>query len=62
MLGGFQSPTFISYMGVGRSDIRIAPRPSDDVSEQYNNMAQYLNSDPGVMQFAPFVTGMYPIK
>lgn len=56
-----QSPTFISYMGIGRSDIRIDPRPSDDVAEQYNRMVEYLNSDPDVLRFAPFVTSQYTV-
>lgn len=56
-----QSPTFISYMGIGRSDIRIDPRPSDDVAEQYNNIVQSLNNDPAVLRFAPFVTSQYTV-
>lgn len=56
-----QSPTFISYMGVGRSDIRIDPRPSDDVVEQYNTMLQHLDNDPDVLQFSPLVTSQYTL-
>ena len=56
-----QSPTFITYMGIGHSDLRIDPRQSDDVGEQYNRMMQHLNSDPDVLQFAPFITTHHTI-
>lgn len=60
-LNTIQSPTFISYMGTGRSDIRIDLRQSDDVAERYSNMIAYLSNDPDVSQFAPLVTSQYPV-
>jgi putative ABC transport system permease protein len=56
-----QSPTFVSYMGIGRSDMRIDLRQSDNVTERYNSMIRYLNSDPDVSRFAPLVTSQYTI-
>ena len=56
-----QSPTFISYMGIGRSDIRIDLRQSDDVMDRYDSMIQYLSGDPDVLRFTPLVTSQYTV-
>ncbi len=56
-----QSPSFVTYMGIGRSDIRIDLRQSDDVTERYKSMIEYLNNDPDVLRFTPLVTSQYAI-
>jgi len=56
-----QSPTFVSYMGIGHSDIRIDLRQSDDVAERYHRMMQHLHSDTDVFRFTPFVTSQYAV-
>jgi putative ABC transport system permease protein len=60
-LSTMQSSSFISYMGIGRSDIRIDLRQSDNVSSRFNRMVTYLENDPDVKQYAPLVTAPYSI-
>jgi putative ABC transport system permease protein len=56
-----QSPTFISYMGIGRSDLRVDLRQSDEMSERFAALIAYLESDPDVERFAPLVTAQYTL-
>lgn len=51
-----QSPGFITYMGIGRSDIRIDLRQSDDMVRKYESMLRYLQQDKDVKRFSPLVT------
>lgn len=53
------SPSFISYMGIGRSDIRIDLRQTEDTGARYGEMVEYLKNDPDVSRFAPLVTAQY---
>ncbi len=43
-----KGPEFISYMGIGRSDIRIDLRYSRDTEARFKAMKQMLNEDPDV--------------
>ncbi len=54
-----QSPSFISYMGIGRSDIRIDLRHSENMAERFENMITYLEDDPDVERFSPLVTSQF---
>ncbi len=54
-----QSPSFISYMGIGRSDIRIDLRHSENMDERFKNMITYLEDDPEVERFSPLVTSQF---
>ena len=56
-----QSPSFISYMGIGQSDIRIDLRQSEHVTERFQSMVAHLIKDPDVEQFAPLVTSQYTL-
>ncbi|MCK4258159.1 MAG: FtsX-like permease family protein [Halanaerobiales bacterium] len=60
-LNTMQSPDFINYMGIGRSDIRIDLRQSEDISERYNDMITYIKKDKDVEEFSPTVTCEYNI-
>lgn len=51
-----QSPGFITYMGIGRSDIRVDLRQSDDMERKYESMLRYLQKDKDVKRFSPLVT------
>lgn len=58
-LATMQSPSFISYLGIGRSDIRIDLRQSDNMTGRFKQMVTYLANDPDVEQFSPLVTAPY---
>jgi len=54
-----QSPSFISYMGIGQSDIRIDLRQSEDMGQRFDDMLTYLADDPDVERFSPLVTSQF---
>jgi putative ABC transport system permease protein len=54
-----QSPSFISYMGIGQSDIRIDLRQSENMVERFESMVDYLANDPDVERFSPLVTSQF---
>lgn len=54
-----ESPTFISYMGIGRSDLRIDLRQSEKMAERFDSMNAYLAADADVERFAPLVTSQF---
>jgi putative ABC transport system permease protein len=56
-----QSPTFISYMGSGQSDIRIDLRQSEDVADRFDNTVAYLADDPDVAKLSPLVTSLFKV-
>lgn len=56
-----QSPSFISYMGIGRSDVRIDLRLSEDVVDRYDSTINYLSHDPDVVLFSPLVTSQFKV-
>ena len=55
------SPTFISYMGIGHSDLRIDLRQSDQMAERFENMMAYIAADEDVARYAPLVTSQYTL-
>jgi putative ABC transport system permease protein len=56
-----QSPSFIAYMGIGQSDIRIDLRQSDDMADRFEHMVAYLSHDPDVQRFSPLVTAQFTL-
>jgi len=51
-----KSPSTISYMGIGKSDIRIDLRQSGDIAERFADLVSYIASDPDVEVYSPHVT------
>jgi putative ABC transport system permease protein len=60
-LNTIQSPSFVTYMGIGRSDIRIDLRHSDDVAARFNEMITYIQNDEDVERFSPLVTSQFKV-
>ncbi|WP_410514021.1 FtsX-like permease family protein [Paenibacillus sp. BR2-3] len=58
-LNTIQSPSFISYMGIGQSDIRIDLRLTDNIVERYEKMNSYIKNDKDVEKFSPLVTSQF---
>lgn len=56
-----QSPTFISYMGTGQSDIRIDLRQTDDVADRFDRTVATLKDDPDVAKLSPLVTSQFKV-
>jgi len=56
-----QSPTFISYMGIGQSDIRIDLRQSEDIADRFDSTVAYLTDDPDVAKLSPLVTSQFTV-
>lgn len=56
-----ESPTFISYMGIGRSDLRIDLRQSERMAERFESMVAYLAADKDVARYAPLVTSQFAL-
>ncbi|MBW8348764.1 FtsX-like permease family protein [Bacillus sp. IITD106] len=60
-LNTIQSPDFIKYMGVERSDIRIDLPQSDYAESDFENILSHIANDPDVEKFAPLVTSQFKV-
>lgn len=56
-----ESPSFISYMGIGKSDIRIDLRRSDDTARRFNEMMAALAADRDVQALSPMATSRFTL-
>lgn len=56
-----ESPSFITYMGLGRSDLRIDLRQSEQMADRFQSMIAYLAADEDVARFAPLVTSQFTL-
>ncbi|WP_258377787.1 ABC transporter permease [Paenibacillus illinoisensis] len=61
-LNTLQAPSFISYMGVGQSDIRIDLRHTDDVEQRYNNLISQIKTDEDIKTYSPLVTSQFKVR
>ncbi len=61
-LNTLQAPSFISYMGVGQSDIRIDLRHTDDVEQRYAQLVNQIGNDADVKKYSPLVTSQFKIR
>lgn len=57
MKNTIQNPSFITYMGVGESDIRIDIQYSDKLAEQKAAALSYLENDPEIEKYAIYQNG-----
>jgi putative ABC transport system permease protein len=64
LLNTMESPEFISYMGAGRSDIRLDVfiRQGADASTDYATIREYLENDSDVKKYAVLTTAAYKVK
>ncbi|MEO2206744.1 FtsX-like permease family protein [Paenibacillus pabuli] len=61
-LNTLKAPSFISYMGVGQSDIRIDLRHTDDVEQRYNNLINQIKTDEDIKTYSPLVTSLFKVR
>jgi putative ABC transport system permease protein len=57
-----QSPTFITYLGNGQSDIRIDLRHTEDVAGRFDSTVATLMDDPDVAKLSPLVTSQFKVQ
>ncbi len=55
------SPNFITYMGIGKSDIRIDLRNSLDINEDYELINKSLSLDKDVKIYSNYITSKYDL-
>ncbi len=60
-LSTINSPGFVSYMGIGRSDIRIDLRHSETVEKRYEELLDYVAGDEQVERYTPLVTSQFTL-
>ncbi|MEC5423608.1 ABC transporter permease [Virgibacillus sp. C22-A2] len=58
-LNTVQSSSFIKYMGIERSDLRIDLQKSENMQEEFNSMGDYLSNDNDVEKFSLLVTSRF---
>jgi len=60
-LNTIQSPEFVTYMGVGQSDIILDLRNSQEMHQQFEEVISYVQDDSDVTKYATYITGKYEI-
>lgn len=59
LLHTLHAPSFISYMGVGKSDIRIDLQQSKNMEQRFAQMIHTIKNDPAVQKFSPLITSRF---
>lgn len=60
-LGTIQSPSFVSYLGIGRSDMRVDLRQSEGIGERFPGVVSTIREDSDVERFSPLVTSRFTL-
>ncbi|MED4452307.1 ABC transporter permease [Metabacillus fastidiosus] len=56
-----QSPDFIAYMGIGKSDIRIDLQQSENTDARFNEVLNYIQNDADIRKFSPMITSRFKV-
>lgn len=56
------SPEFTTYMGIGKSDIRIDLRRTDRITEDFKKLQEELQNDFDIEKHAAYITSSYQVK
>jgi putative ABC transport system permease protein len=56
------SDTFITYMGVGNSDLRIDIQQTDQIAEKAAEIAAVMENDPSISRFVVLTTQTFRVK
>ncbi|WP_264740060.1 ABC transporter permease [Cytobacillus firmus] len=62
MYNTMNSPEFSTYMGIGKSDIRIDLRKTDTITEDFNKLQEELKNDSDIEKYAAYITSSYQVK
>ncbi|WHY95619.1 FtsX-like permease family protein [Peribacillus simplex] len=56
------SPEFSTYMGIGKSDMRIDLRRTDTITEDFKKLQEELKNDYDIEKYAAYITCSYQVK
>ncbi|MGW8425040.1 FtsX-like permease family protein [Peribacillus simplex] len=56
------SPGFSSYMGIGKSDMRIDLRRTETITEDFKKLQEELKNDYDIEKYAAYITCSYQVK
>ncbi|MFD2046636.1 FtsX-like permease family protein [Ornithinibacillus salinisoli] len=56
------SPEFSTYMGIGKSDMRIDLRKTDTITEDYKKLQEELQNDSDIEKYAAYITSSFHVK
>ncbi|MGE7767746.1 FtsX-like permease family protein [Peribacillus sp. NPDC096540] len=56
------SPEFSTYMGIGKSDMRIDLRRNDSITEDFKKLQEELKNDSDIEKYAAYITSSYQVK
>lgn len=56
------SPEFSTYMGIGKSDMRIDLRKTDTITEDFKKLQEDLQNDSDIQKSAAYITCSYQVK
>lgn len=62
MYNTMNSPTFSTYMGIGKSDMRIDLRRTDHITADFKKLQEELKNDSDIEKYAAYITSSYQIK
>ena len=62
MYNTMNSPEFSTYMGIGKSDMRIDLRKTDRITEDFNKLQEELKNDSDIEKYASYITSSYQVK
>ena len=62
MYNTMNSPEFSTYMGIGKSDMRIDLRKTDRITEDFKNLQEELKNDYDIEKYASYITSSYQVK
>ncbi|MFJ8235031.1 FtsX-like permease family protein [Ureibacillus sp. NPDC094379] len=56
------SPDASSYMGIGKSDMRIDLRRTDTITEDFNKLQEELKNDANIEKYAAYITSSFQVE
>lgn len=56
------SPEFSTYMGIGKSDMRIDLRKTNHITEDFQKLQEELKNDSDIEKYAAYITSSYQVK
>jgi putative ABC transport system permease protein len=56
------SPEFATYMGIGKSDMRIDLRRTENITADFQKLQEELQNDVDIERYAAYITSSYQVK
>ena len=56
------SPEFSTYMGIGKSDMRIDLRRTENITADFQKLQEELKNDADIEKYAAYITSSYQVK